>query len=113
MVYEVHLSAKAEQDLEEIYQYYVREFSESSTRKVLASLSTAILTLETFPEGYIDLDARLGRAIFPEGKTRMIPGKQQLIFYLIRGSRVDILRIRGARTDYLNNLDNLFKQTLK
>ncbi|HEM3165559.1 TPA: type II toxin-antitoxin system RelE/ParE family toxin [Streptococcus suis] len=107
MVYEVHLSAKAEQDLEEIYQYYVREFSESSARKVLASLSTAILTLEIFPEGYIDLDARLGRALFPEGKTRMIPGKQHLIFYLIRGSRVDILRIRGATPPSSTSLSKL------
>lgn len=39
----------------------------------------------------------------------MIPSKNYLIFYLVRDERVDVLRIFHSRTDYLNNLENLFK----
>ncbi|KXU14609.1 hypothetical protein SORDD17_01366 [Streptococcus oralis] len=44
---------------------------------------------------------------------RLLPSKAYLIFYLVRGERVDVLRVVHSRTDYLNHLDTLFKGRLK
>ncbi|HEK9707742.1 TPA: type II toxin-antitoxin system RelE/ParE family toxin, partial [Streptococcus equi subsp. equi] len=101
MAYDIYISNKAEQDLDEIYNYYLTEFSHSSAQKVIESLQSAISILEISPEGYVDFDDRVGRKLFPEGQLRMIPSKHFIVFYLIRQSRVDILRIRSTKTDYL------------
>lgn len=108
MAYDIYISNRAEQDLDEIYNYYLTEFSQSSAQKVIESLQSAIAILEISPKGYVDFDARLGHKLFPEGQLRMIPSKHFIVFYLIRQSRVDVLRIRSTKTDYLNDLENLF-----
>lgn len=113
MTYDIYISEKAEQDLDEIYHYYLQEFSEMSAKKVMVSIKNAISILELSPDGYVDFDSRIGRQIFPNGKVRMIPGKHHLVFYLVRDLRVDVLRVRGAKTDYLNELDNLFKNIIE
>lgn len=112
MDYDVYISEKAEKDLADIYDYYSTEFSEESAKKVLKSIKENILRLEVSAEGYASLDGKIGRQLLSEGTVRMIPDKKHLVFYLVRGQRVDVLRIRGARTDYLNNLENLFKNII-
>ncbi|EPD18188.1 TPA: hypothetical protein VUP28_002088 [Streptococcus pneumoniae] len=39
----------------------------------------------------------------------MIVSKQYLLFYLIHEKEVHILKIVNSRTDYLNQLDHLFR----
>ncbi|WP_231229631.1 type II toxin-antitoxin system RelE/ParE family toxin [Streptococcus equi] len=51
MAYDIYISNKAEQDLDEIYNYYLTEFSHSSAQKVIESLQSAISILEISPEG--------------------------------------------------------------
>lgn len=109
MAYDVHISGRAEKDMDSIYQYYVAEFSETSALKVIKNLQDAINFLYISPLGYTDFDSKIQRKIYPQGNLRMIPSKNYLIFYLIRDERVDVLRVIHSRTDYLNNLENLFK----
>lgn len=109
MAYDVQISEKAEKDMDAIYRYYTEEVSESSALKVIKNLQDAISFLYISPLGYTDFDAKINRKIYPNGTLRMIPSKQYLIFYLVRENRVDVLRIIHSRTDYLNNLENLFK----
>lgn len=109
MAYNVQITKSAERDLDSIYQFYLDEFSEQSALKVIKSLQDAISFLYVSPLGYTDFDSKINRKIYPQGNLRMIPSKQYLIFYLIREERVDVLRIIHSRTDYLNNLENLFK----
>ena len=109
MAYDVHISGRAEKDLDNIYQYYVAELSETSALKVIKSLQEAINFLFVSPLGYTDFDSKIQRKIYPQGNLRMIPSKNYLIFYLVRDERVDVLRIIHSRTDYLNKLENLFK----
>lgn len=109
MAYNVQISGRAEEDLDNIFHYYVEEFSETSALKVMKSLQDAINFLYVSPLGYIDFDLKVHRRIFPQGNLRMIPSKHYLIFYLVREERVDVLRIIHSKTDYLNNLENLFK----
>lgn len=112
MTYDVYVSDTAKTDLRETFDYYSTEFSEESAKKVLKSLQENILRLEVSAEGYASLDGKIGRQIMPEGTVRILPSKRHLVFYLVRGKRVDVLRIRGAKTDYLNNLENLFKNSI-
>ena len=109
MAYDVQITARAERDMDSIYHYYLEEFSESSALKVIKSLQDAISFLYVSPLGYTDFDSKINRKIYPQGNLRMIPSKQYLVFYLIHEERVDVLRIIHSRTDYLNNLENLFK----
>ena len=109
MAYNVQISGRAERDLDNIYQYYLEEFSETSALKVIKSLQDAISFLYLSPLGYTDFDSKINRKIYPQGNLRMIPSKHYLIFYLVQDERVDVLRIIHSKTDYLNNLENLFK----
>lgn len=109
MAYDVQITARAERDMDSIYHYYLEEFSESSALKVIKSLQDAISFLYVSPLGYTDFDSKINRKIYPQGNLRMIPSKQYLVFYLVHEERVDVLRIIHSRTDYLNNLENLFK----
>lgn len=109
MVYDVHISDQAEKDIDNIYHYDVAEFSKSSALKVIKSLQDVISFLYVSPLGYTDFDSKINRKIYPQGNLRMVPSKQYLIFYLVYEKRVDILSVIHSKTDYLNNLENLFK----
>ncbi|MGT2887959.1 type II toxin-antitoxin system RelE/ParE family toxin [Streptococcus didelphis] len=113
MIYKVSISQKAEADLDAIYKYYSREYSESSTKKIMIELQTKIDYLSLFPEAYTDFEGRIGEKYFSNAYLRMIPTKNYLIFYIIQEKAVTVLRIVGTRTDYLNHLDQLFKRADK
>lgn len=109
MVYNVQISKRSEEDLDNIYHYYLEEFSKTSALKVIRNLQDAINVLYLSPLGYTDFDAKINRKIYPQGNLRMIPSKNYIVFYLVQGEKVDVLRIIHSKTDYLNNLENLFK----
>lgn len=113
MVYEVHIAEQAESDLDAIFDYCAEHFSEETAERILKGVTEAILKLEVFPEGFASFDERIGKKLFAEGIVRMLPFKSYLIFFLVREVRVDVLRVVAARTDYLNQLESLFKMKLK
>lgn len=113
MVYEVHIAEQAESDLDAIFDYCSDHFSEETAERILKGLTEAILKLEVFPEGFVNFDERIGQTLFTDGTVRMLPFKSYLVFFLVRDLRVDVLRVISARTDYLNQLDSLFKMKLK
>ena len=112
MVYKLYITDSAQADLDSIFDYCSENFSPETAKRTLQGLSQTILQLEVFPEGFINLEKRIGRKLFANGTVRMIPSKSYLIFYLVRNERVDVLRVLHSRTDYLNHLETLFKGNL-
>ncbi|CKI58143.1 type II toxin-antitoxin system RelE/ParE family toxin [Streptococcus pneumoniae] len=109
MDYKVLFTEQARQDLDDIFIYYSTEFSENIAKKVFTRLQQIINLLTFSPEGGINFDNKIVHSLYPGNTLRMIVSKQYLLFYLIREKEVHILRIINSRTDYLNQLDHLFR----
>ncbi|ETE01566.1 type II toxin-antitoxin system RelE/ParE family toxin [Streptococcus pneumoniae] len=109
MDYKVGFTEQARQDLDDIFIYYSTEFSENIAKKVIARLQQTNNLITFSPEGGINFDHKIGHSLYPGNTLRMIFSKQYLLFYLIHEKEVHILRIINSRTDYLNQLDHLFR----
>lgn len=109
MNYKVKFTQPAIDDLDDIYNYYETELSKLSADKVIKSLREATNLLTFSPEGGIDFNKRIGQEVIQGQSLKMFVAQQYLIFYIVVHSEVRIMRIISTKTNYMNELENLFK----
>jgi plasmid stabilization system protein ParE len=81
-----------------------------AARRIATIVLDALEPLKKFPELGLDFDKRVGRRMIADHTTRMLViEKKYLVFYVVHEKHLNILKLVGASTDYLNNLDTLFR----
>ncbi len=102
MKYQVRLTAKAEQDVDDILQWFGEQAATSAGERWFTQLLASVTTLETHPERCaLAAEAQdIGLAI-----RELLIGKRHgryRILFQITGRTVDILRIRHGARDSLS-----------
>lgn len=109
MDYELVITETAENDLDGIYRYYLEHQSEDRALTILSQLKSSMNLIVSAPESWGTLNQRVGRETIKGSILRMKPTRPYLIFYIIGDKQIYITRILHATTNWLDNLDNMFK----
>lgn len=89
------LSLKADQDLEDIYEYSKLEFSTDQAVKYLTEFEDLFNQLVQNPKmGKERSEIKIG--------LRSFPRESHIVFYRIMKDRIRIVRILHARKDFIN-----------
>ena len=93
-------------------QSYIRTTyaTESAAQKFARDIFKVTSILLKHPNLGIDFDMRVGRVMIPGQTTWMLVIKKYLAFYTVKGETIYMLRLVNGTTDYLNQLDYLFRQ---
>lgn len=99
---EIVFSPKAGEDLDNIKEYIETELKSpvAANNRVLEILD-AIGELARFPRPGPSLQEKISSL----GKYRYLPVAGNIVFYRIEKEKVLIVRILGARTDYIRTLE--------
>ncbi|MEC7763295.1 MAG: type II toxin-antitoxin system RelE/ParE family toxin [Pseudomonadota bacterium] len=100
MALELRLTPRAEQDLEEIWDYTEAEWSEHQALRYLGTLETVMMRLCEEP-----LIARERGEVDPP--VRLYTSGAHVVLYRADGRFLDVLRILGARQDWAALLTRL------
>jgi len=93
----LRLSPKAEQDLENIWLYSADNWSADQADAYLDSLENTLQLLSTSPE------LARERSEF-DPPVRIYPVGRHLVIYREHGDSLDVLRVLGARQDWISVL---------
>lgn len=97
MAYRVEITKPAERDLIGIFSYIADTLKEPGTAKRLyPAIKREVLSLCELPERYAILD----EPPYNEAGVRRMPVENYLVFYLIRGETVHVLRILYKRREW-------------
>jgi toxin ParE1/3/4 len=96
----VRLTPRAEQDLEDIWQYTAQTWSPAQADRYVAALSVTLDTLSLLPE-----IARERTEFSPP--VRIHPSGRHVIIYRVDADHLDIIRILGGKQDWLAMLNAL------
>lgn len=102
MAYEILIADAAQKDLDDIFTYINEKFlAPQAASNTLNNIKLTILKVAEVPEIGIDVSKRLNRQ-FQESETlRMIPAGNYLVFYIISGQEVFVLRVLYQRRNWL------------
>lgn len=102
MAYEVFIADAAQKDLDDIFTYINEKFlAPQAASNTLNNIKLTILKVAEVPEIGIDVSKRLNQQ-FQESETlRMIPAGNYLVFYIISGQEVVVLRVLYQRRNWL------------
>lgn len=107
--YLIEISPNAEKDLDEIESYMLNHFlSEQAAKSVMGNIKMSLAKLADFPEIGINVADRIGKekveVIYQN--LRMIIAGSYLIFYVLKGTTVQVYRVVYQKRDWIN----LFKK---
>ena len=93
-------------------QSYIRTTyaNESAAQKFARDIFKATNVLLRQPNLGIDFDTRVGRIMISGQTTRMLVVKKYLVFYTVKSDTIYLLQLVNGTTDYLNQLEYLFKR---
>jgi toxin ParE1/3/4 len=94
------LTPEAEKDLEDIWLYSYETWSENQANRYIEILEDTFVRLSYMPE-----QARELLDFAPP--VRILPNAKHIIIYRISGEAIVILRILGARQDWMTILNSL------
>lgn len=109
MTYKLQFTQTAREDLQQLHQFYQKNFSKKVADDLVKTMQKKIAILTFSPDGGIDFNQRIGHSLIPNQVVRLFVTKKTLIFYVVQDDLVLILRLVPTKTDYLNQLENLFK----
>ena len=97
MQYKINYTSKAQRDLDDIWDYIVSEFQNtSSANRILGSIMDAVEQLEHFP----GLGPSLDSIIDVKSDYRFLTTGKYLTFYRILGDEIRVERIMYGGRDY-------------
>lgn len=102
MAYDILIADAAQKDLDDIFTYINEKFlAPQAASNTLNNIKLTILKVAEVPEIGIDVSKRLNQK-FQESETlRMIPAGNYLVFYIISGQEVFVLRVLYQRRNWL------------
>ena len=94
------LTPEAEKDLEDIWLYSYETWSENQANRYIEILEDTFVRLSYMPEQVLEL-------LDFDPPVRIFPSAKHIIIYRISGEVIVILRILGARQDWMTILHKL------
>ena len=94
------LTPEAEKDLEDIWLYSYETWSENQANRYIEILEDTFVRLSYMPEQAREL-------LDFDPPVRIFPSTKHIIIYRIAGKAIVILRILGARQDWITILHSL------
>ena len=94
------LTPEAEKDLEDIWLYSYETWSENQANRYIEILEDTFVRLSYMPEQAREL-------LDFDPPVRIFPSAKHIIIYRISGEAIVILRILGARQDWMTILNSL------
>jgi len=94
------LTPEAEKDLEDIWLYSYETWSEHQANRYIEILEDTFVRLSYMPE-------QAGELLDFDPPVRIFPSAKHIIIYRIAGRAIVIIRVLGARQDWITILHKL------
>ncbi|APE77593.1 type II toxin-antitoxin system RelE/ParE family toxin (plasmid) [Leuconostoc mesenteroides] len=102
MAHNILITAAAQRDLDDIFEYINEKFlAPQAAINTLSNIKLSILKIAEMPEIGIDVFKRLHKKFKISETLRMIPAGNYLVFYIISDQDLVILRVLYQRRNWL------------